>query len=333
MIDSPLVMMIVLVVLLALSALFSGSETALMAISKMRLEHLAETMPRRVRLVERVLENPERLIGTILLGNNMVNVAMSAIATAFALSLWGESGILYVTVILTLAILIFAEITPKVYAKYFNERVSLLVAPLFHVIMTVFNPVIIAVTYISTKLLILLGIDVRKIERPLFTEAEVQTCIRMARDDGTISDTERKMLSRVFTLNDKTVGQVMIPREKMVILDRDTPLDEVVRTIIETGFSRFPVSSGKGLDIMGFLHAKDVIALSNAKKALTIESIIRSPLLVSLDTTIDVQLRIFQLRRMHQAVVVDAAGQVVGLITLEDILEELVGAIKDEHDM
>ncbi len=332
MIDSPLVMLIVLVTLLAFSAFFSGSETALMAITKMRLEHLAETMPRRVRFVERVLENPERLIGTILLGNNLVNVAMSAIATAFALSLWGESGILYVTVILTLAILIFAEITPKVYAKYFNERVSLLVAPLFHVIMTVFNPVIIAVTYVSTKVLILLGIDVRKIERPLFTEAEVQTCIKMARDDGTISDSERKMLSRVFTLNDKTVGQVMIPREKMVVLYKDTPLDEVVRTIIETGFSRFPVSSGRELDIIGFLHAKDVIELLGRRKESTIEGIIRSPFMVSIDTTIDVQLRSFQVRRMHQAVVVDARGIVAGLITLEDILEELVGTIRDEHD-
>lgn len=128
--SNPIFMVILLVVLLSLSAFFSGSETALMAISRLRLAHLAKAKPLRAKLVERILKKPERLIGTILLGNNLVNVAMSAIATAFAISLWGQKGIAYVTGVLTIAILVFAEITPKVYAKYFNERVSFLTAPL-----------------------------------------------------------------------------------------------------------------------------------------------------------------------------------------------------------
>ena len=332
MLGSAFVMLIVLVVLLALSALFSGSETALMAVSEIRLKHLAETLPGRVRFVERVLKNPERLIGTILLGNNLVNVAMSALATAFAISLWGEKGILYVTVVLTLAILIFAEITPKVYARYFNERVSLLVAPLFNVIMIIFNPVIIAVTFVSTKILFLLGVDVSKVEQPLFTEAEVRTCIKMAGDDGTISEQEKKILSRVFTLNDKTVGEVMIPKERMIVLQEGATVKEVIEVIKETGFSRFPVSRGKKLDIVGFLHAKDVIELTLSEGSSSITQIIRPPLFISFDTTIDIQLRSFQARRLHQAVVRSPEGTVMGLITLEDILEELVGAIRDEHD-
>lgn len=221
-----LVMGILLVALLGFSAFFSGSETALMAINRLRLKHLAQTKPMRVRLVERVLRKPERLIGTILLGNNLVNVAMSAIATALAISIWGEKGIIYVTVVLTLAILIFAEITPKVYAKYFNETVSFMTAPILNAIMFILNPVVVAVTYLSNRILLLFGIDVSKIENPLMSEDEVLTCIKMGWSDG-------------------TVGDVMIPEDRMVTLDADASLEEVYKIIMTTGHSRFPIKGGR----------------------------------------------------------------------------------------
>ena len=199
-----MLLLMVLAVLLGISAFFSGSETALMAIGKIRLKSLGEKNPPRAKMIERLLNKPEKLIGAILLGNNLVNVAMSAIAAVLALSLWGEKGIAYVTVLLTLAILIFAEITPKVYAKYFNERVSMIAAPVLHVIIILFNPVVAGVTYISTKLLTLFGVDVTKVKSPpLFTEAEVKTCIQLAWDEGGITANERKILSRVFTLKDR----------------------------------------------------------------------------------------------------------------------------------
>jgi putative hemolysin len=307
---------IVLLVLLGFSAFFSGSETALMAISRLRLRHLAETMPLRARLVERILKRPERLIGTILLGNNLVNVAMAAIATAIAVTLWGERGIAYVTAILTLAILIFSEITPKVYAKYFNERVSFVTAPILNVIMVLFNPAVIVVTYISNKILYLIGVDVSRIKRPLMTEQEIQTCIKMGWDEGAITAAERKMLSRVFTLNDKTVGEVMVPRENMTTINIDATMDTILKTVMKTGYSRFPISKGKDLDIVGSIHTKDFFKLIEAKKPFSI----------------DAQLRSFQAEKLHQAVVLDDNGKVIGLITLEDILEELVGSIQDEHD-
>ena len=332
MLSHPLVIFIVLVILLGMSAFFSGSETALMSISKLRLQHLAETSPVRARLIERILKNPERLIGTILLGNNLVNVTMSALATVLALSLWGEKGIVYVTAVLTLAILIFAEITPKVYAKYFNERLSMFSAPILNVIMTIFNPVVIGVTYISTKLLSFLGVDVTKIKKPLFTEAEVRTCIKMAWDEGSITTDERKMLSRVFALNDKTVEDVMVPREEMAVIDAGSPVEKVVKTILKTGYTRFPVSKGKKTNIIGFLHGKDVLELFGHKKNVSIKKIIRPPYFIPADKKIDSQLRSFQDTKLHQAVALDGSGHVIGLITLEDILEELVGAIKDEHD-
>ena len=323
---------IALLVLLGFSAFFSGSETALMAVSKLRLRHLAETMPLRAKLVESILKRPERLIGTILLGNNLVNVAMTAIATAIAVTLWGERGIAYVTAILTLAILIFSEITPKVYAKYFNERVSFVTAPILNVIMVLFNPAVIVVTYISNKILYLMGVDVSRIKRPLMTEQEIQTCIKMGWDEGAITAAERKMLSRVFTLNDKTVGEVMVPREKMTIINIDVPMDTIVKTVLKTGYSRFPISKGKNLDIIGSIHTKDFFKLIEAKRSFSIKTILRPPNFFPTDRKIDVQLRSFQSKKLHQAVVLDDNGRVIGLITLEDILEELVGSIQDEHD-
>ena len=321
-----------LLLLLGFSAFFSGSETALMAISKLRLEHVAETMPVRAKLVKRVLKKPERLIGTILLGNNLVNVAMASLATALAIALWGERGIIYVTVVLTFTILIFAEITPKVYAKYFNERVSFLTAPVLNVIMIFFNPLVMVIIFITNKILYFVGVDVTKIKSPLFTEAEVLTCIRVASDEGAISSEEQKMLARIFTLNDKTVGEVMVPREKITVLPIDTPKNEIVKTILKTGHTRFPVSQGKNSDIVGFIHSKDFFKLISAKKPLSIRKIMRPPYFVPADKKIDVQLRSFKAKRLHQAIVLDSGGKVVGLVTLEDILEELVGSIRDEHD-
>jgi putative hemolysin len=325
--------LIVLVALLAFSAFFSGSETALMAISKLRLRHLAETKPIRARLVERLLKKPERLIGTILLGNNLVNVAMSALATALAITLWGERGIAYVTAILTIVILIFAEITPKIFAKYFNERVSFIAAPILNGIMLVLNPVVVVVTYVSNRILYLLGIDVSKIKRPLMTEEEIKTCIKMGWDEGAITAQERQMLSRVFTLNDKTIGEIMVPKEDMAILDRDATVEETAHLISKTGFSRFPITKRGDSDIVGFVHAKDVFGLIEEKETGSLKKIMRPPYFVPADKKIDAQLRSFQARKLHQAVVLDGSGKVAGLVTLEDILEELVGSIKDEHDL
>ena len=326
-------MFILLVVLLGFSAFFSGSETALMAMSRLRLRHLAETKPRRAGIVERVLKKPEKLIGTILLGNNLVNVAMSAIATAIAISIWGEKGIVYVTAIVTLVILIFAEIIPKVYAKYFNERISFITAPILNVLMAILNPMVAAVTYVSNKVLLLIGLDVAKIKRPLMTEEEIKTCITMGWDEGAITEEERKMLSRVFTLNDKTVGQVMVPKEKMTVLDLNASITELSKAIIKTGYSRFPVRKGNDLEIAGFVHGKDVLRYMDIKNPGSLKKLLRPPYFVPADKKIDAQLRGFQARKLHQAVVIDKEGKVAGIITLEDILEELVGSIQDEHDL
>jgi Mg2+/Co2+ transporter CorB len=325
-------MLLSLLVLLMLSGFFAGSETALMAISRLRLAHLARAKPRRASIVEGVLKKPERLIGTILLGNNLVNVAMSAIATSLAITLWGDKGIAYVTVILTIVILIFADITPKVYAKYFCERVSLLSAPIMHVLMTVLGPVVYIVSLASNKLLLATGVDVTKIKKPLMTEEDIRTCIKLGWDEGTISAQEKQLLSRVFTLNDKTVGDIMLPKAKMAVLQIDMAIEEVVRTVIKAGYSRFPVTKGKASEIVGFIHAKDLFQIVMDKKGDGLQKMVRPPSFVGIDEKISAQLRTFQFHKRHQSIVLDSQGHVVGLVTLEDIIEELVGSIKDEYD-
>jgi putative hemolysin len=325
-------MIFVLIMLLVFSAFFSGSETALMAISRLRLRHISETEPKRAKYVERVLEKPERLIGAILLGNNLVNVAMTAIATALAISIWAERGIIYVTIILTIIILIFAEITPKVYAKYFNERVSLITAPILNVIMYVLNPFVSLITHISNKLLLIIGVDVSKEKRPLMTEEVIKTCIKMGSEEGGISVEENRMISRVFTLNDKTVGQVMVPKDKMVILDANSQVEEISKVVLETGHSRFPITEGSDAEVIGFIHAKDLFKLIKKRKSGSVRKIMRPAYFVPEDKKIDSLLRGFQYRKLHQAVVLGSKGKVTGLITLEDVLEQLVGSIQDEHD-
>jgi len=190
---------IILLILLAFSAFFSGSETALMAVSRLRLKQLEKKHKSTVHIVNRVLDKPEKLISTILLGNNLVNVAMSAIATVIAISIWGDSGILYVTIILTLVILVFAEITPKVYAKYHSDRISLLVAPVLRILMLIFHPFVVVFTFIARYILLVLGIDIKTVKRPLVTESEVKAVIQIGWEDGSISAEEKRLCAACKT--------------------------------------------------------------------------------------------------------------------------------------
>lgn len=323
---------VILVLFLGCSAFFSGSETALMAVSRIRLHQMKKKNPRRVKITEGVLAKPEKLIGTILLGNNLVNVAMSAIATAIAISLWGNAGIIYVTLALTVIILIFAEITPKVYARYHNDSISINTAPVLRVIMTIFNPVVVVVTYIARKLLLLAGIDITKAKTRLVTEAEVKTLIDIGREEGTITAEEKKILARVFTLNDKTVGDIMIPEKGMVTLSMDDSIDHALKTIKKYGYSRYPIRRSDSREIIGFIHAKDLLGKTGGRKLGALKKLIRMAYFVPEDKKIDSQLRSFKSRKLHQAIVLNSEGEVAGIIMLEDILEQMVGSIEDEYD-
>jgi putative hemolysin len=322
-----------MIVLLACSAFFSGTETALMTVNRIRLRKVAKKHILAGKIVEGILDKPDRLISTILLGNNLVNVAMSAIATALALSLWGDAGIIYVTAGLTVIILIFAEITPKVYARYHAERISFLTAPVVRVIMTIFQPITTAVTFLVRKLLLLVGIDISRTRRNIVTEGEVKTLIDLSWEDGSISGEEKEMLSKIFTLNDKSVADVMIPRKRMVTLRSDYTIDQALKTVKRYGYSRYPVRLGKSQEIIGFIHSKDLLGKKGSKKLSTMQKLIRPPYFIPENKKINTQLRNFKSRRMHQALVLNGEGDIRGLLTLEDILEQMVGSIEDEYDI
>src|SRR4030042_691261 len=325
---------ILIVLLLGCSAFFSGSETALMTVNRVRLRQVAKKHKRGVKIVEGILEKPEKLIGTILLGNNLVNVAMSAIATAIALSLWGDAGIIYVTAVLTVIILIFAEITPKVYARYHSERISLLTAPILKGIMTIFQPVIAGATFLVRKLLLLVDIDISRTRRAIVTEGEVKTLINMSWEDGSISAEEKDMLAKIFTLNDKSVADVMVPKRRMVTLTSEQTIDQALKTIKRHGFSRYPVKNSKTQEIIGFIHDKDLLGKKRGNMKLrSMKKLIRPPYFISENKKINSQLRHFKSRKMHQEVVLDEQGDITGLLTLEDILEQMVGSILDEYDV
>jgi len=322
---------ILLVVLLGASAFFAGSETALMAVSRLRLRQLRKEHPRRVAVVEGVLRRPERLISTVLLGNNLVNIGMSALATAAAISLWGDTGVIYVTVVLTVVILIFADITPKVYARYHAESVSLYAGPVLRGMMLVSRPVVAAATWVADRILRLAGISLRAAQPGTVTEAEVKAMINLGREDHGITAEDQAMLNRVFTLNDKTVRDVMVPRGNMVTLSAGDTIDQAIAVIRRTGYTRYPVRDRKGGNFVGILNAKDLIGRTGRRQLKT-AGLVRPLYLAPADRTIDIQLRSFKRRRMHQALAVDDEDNVIGLVTLEDILEEMVGSIEDEFD-
>jgi putative hemolysin len=325
-------LLIVILVLLGVSAFFSGSETALMTVNRIRLRQLGKKYTRSEKMVEGILVRPERLISTILLGNNLVNVAMSAIATFLAIRWWGNNGVIYVTVVLTILILIFAEITPKVYARYHSERISVLTAPVLKGIMTIFQPVTTGATWVVQKLLLLLGIDITKMKRGIMTEAEVKTAINIGWEEGSITAEEKEMLFRIFTLNDKSVADVMVPKKRVVTLRSDYTIDQALRTIKRYGFSRYPVRKGRTQEIIGFIHAKDLLGKKGSKKLVSMKKLIRPGYYIPENKKISAQLRHFKGRKLHQAIALDEKGNVAGLITLEDILEEMVGSIEDEFD-
>jgi len=179
---------------------------------------------------------------------------------------------------------------------------------------------------------LLVGIDMKTLKKPLMTEEEIHACINMGWDEGAITGLEKRMLGNVFTLNDKTVGEIMIPKTRMKMIDITAPLKEAVNAVLETGFTRFPVQGKVPGEIIGCIHAKDLFKLLDNDPVPSLQKIMRPPEFVSVETKIDRQLSRFKLRKVHLAVVLDRAGKVAGLVTLEDILEELVGGIRDEHD-
>ncbi len=321
--------------LLVLSGFFSGSETALTAASLPRMHTLEQQGNHRALVFNRLFARKERLIGAILLGNNLVNIMASALATGILIRLFGEAGMVYATLAMTLMVLIFAEVLPKTYAIHNADRLALAVAPVMRVVVFVFGPVTMAVQTIVRGTLRLFRI--RSIESGSSSEEELRGAIDLHAGEGEEVRHERQMLRSILDLADVEVEEIMTHRRNVVIVDADLPTETIVKEVLESPYTRIPLWRESQDNIIGVLHAKALLRAVQAKGGqlsdLDIESIANDPWFIPENTDLLSQLQAFRSRHEHFAMVVDEYGELMGIVTLEDILEEIVGEIADEHDI
>ena len=322
---------VLLFIIILLSAFFSGSETAFMRANRFRIRNLSEKGQRDAKRVERILEKPDQLISAILLGNNFLNVLGSAIATALFISIFGEKGIVYATIAMTVILLIFAEITPKTVAANRPDGVSMLVSYPLSVIIKVLYPAAQLLVVSSRALLALLRFDMEKDES--LTEEDVESVISMGHKEGFIAEPKAKMLIAIMDMDSLPVKKIMLPLNEMELLSIDATFDEVVETIINKNYSRYPVYEERWDNILGFFHIRDMWKFVNTKDTFRMKDCIREAHFIPETKSIFKQLIDFQQMRVHMAFVVDEYGTVKGGIALEDIIEEITGDIMDEHDV
>ncbi len=326
--------------LLVLSAFFSGSETALTATSRSHMHQRENDGDQRAATVNRLLDHRERLIATILLGNNLVNILASAMATSLMITMFGERGVVYATVVMTLLVLIFAEILPKTYALMHTHKMALAVAPIMRVLTVLFQPINYVIQGIVRIALTLLGASGAGAMTAQQTLSELRGAIDLHTGDAEIKEEvkhERAMLRSVLDLADVEVGEIMTHRKNLITIDANLPMTEVLAQISASPYTRIPLWQETTENIVGVLHTKSVLrAVQSAKGELdtiNVLSICTPPWFVPETTNLLDQLNAFRDRREHFAIVVDEYGDVQGTVTLEDILEEIVGDIVDETDV
>lgn len=319
----------VIFVLLMLSALFSGSETALTAASKARILHMEKNGDKRAKRVSRLIDDKERLIGAILLGNNLVNILASAIATSLFLNLMGDQGVFIATAVMTILVLIFAEVLPKSYAIANSERMALGVARIMGIVVFLFAPIVALVQSIVRGTLKLFGADISSIDNALSAQEEIRGAIDLHRHEGSIVKEDQHMLGSILDLDEVAVEDVMVHRKNMQMLDVASSTDELIAAVVRSPYTRLPLYQDNPENIVGVLHAKDVLrAIRRAGGQMhrfNVKRIMTKPWFVPETTSLKEQLNAFLERKTHFALVVDEYGDIQGLVTLEDILEEIVG--------
>jgi magnesium and cobalt exporter, CNNM family len=329
--------LLIVLICLLLSAFFAGSETALTASSRASMTRLEKHGNKRAGIVNRLLESRERLIGALLLGNNAVNIAASALATGLLLAWFGKAGILYATLVMTAVVVIFSEVLPKTAAFNAPDRIALLVARPMSLIVKVLAPVLMAIEMLVRGLLRLIGVKVGEDQDVLSASEELRGAVDLFHREGGVEKTARDMFGGVLDLPELVVSDVMIHRTNMVTLNIDEPSEDVVNAVIASPVTRLPLWRGNPENIVGVLHVKDLLralhAVDGDAAKVDIAALMTPPWFVPETRPVSEQLKAFRRRKTQLALVVDEYGEVEGLVTLEDILEEIVGDITDEHDV
>ena len=326
--DGSMTLWVTLVILVAFSAFFSASETAFSSLNQIRLKSRADDGDRTAARVLAMSEQYDKLLSTILIGNNIVNIAAASIGTIiFTKMLGAERGATVSTMVLTIVVLIFGEVTPKSLAKEMPETIATAVAPVLSLLMLVLTPL----TWLFTQWKRLLNHFVHSSESDTITEGELMTMVSEAENDGELTDRESELIRSAIEFDDVEVEEILTPRVDVVAVADDISLEELAQTFAESGYSRLPVYHGTIDNIIGVVHEKDFY-IARLKKATKIEDLVAPTLYTTGSTQISQLLRTLREQHHHMAVVVDEYGGTEGIITLEDILEELVGEIWDEHD-
>jgi len=325
------------ILLLGLSAFFSGSETALTAASRARLHALELEGNERAQRVNKLLAEPERIIGTILLGNNLVNILASALTTSLLIGLFGDVGVAYATIGMTVLVVIFSEVLPKTYAIAFPDRIALAIAPIMQVLIVVLRPALFLIEMIVSAVLKITPTKKDDAANVLAAHDEIRGTIELQTKEGAVARHDAHMLGGVLDLGDLTVEDIMIHRTKMDTVNADDPPERIVQEVLKTQYTRIPLWREEPENIIAVLHTKDLLAaLGEADwdvSKLDVMSFASKPWFVPEATSLKGQLNQFLKQKQQMAMVVDEYGEVQGLITLEDILEEIVGQIADEHDV
>jgi Mg2+/Co2+ transporter CorB len=327
----------IIVVLLLASAFFSAAETAVTGASRPRMHALEEQGNERARIVNAMRRAKERLIGAILLGNNVANILASALATSILITWFGSAGVAYATIAMTVLVLLFGEVLPKSYALHHADRVALAFAPLLRAIVWLLTPFTRGIEIVVRALLRLFGANIEASLSGTHNEEELRGAIELHRGPEPETVQERRMLRSVLDLDDVEVGEIMVHRKNVLAIEADLPTGVIVDQVVQSPYSRIPLWRGEPDNIVGVLHAKPLLRAVSAHKgdldSLKIESVMAKPWFVPDSTTLLDQLQAFRRRHEHFALVVDEYGALMGIVTLEDILEEIVGDITDELDV
>src|SRR6267154_188404 len=327
----------IIILCLFLSFFFAGSETALMAFSRAPMLRLEKKGNRSARIVNHLLAARERLIGALLLGNNAVNIAASSLATSVFLIWFGDVGVIYATVAMTILVVVFAEVLPKTVAINDPDRIALTTAKPIDWVVRLLGPVLTAIEAMVRGILRVAGARRGKDLPVLSAHEELRGAVDLLHHEGGVEKHDRDMFGGLLDLRDLTVSDVMIHRTEMITIDVDDPAEDVVKAVLAAPVTRVPLWRESAENIIGILHAKDLLraiqAVGGDLSKIDIQAIARPPWFVPDIRPLSDQLRAFRRRKTHFALVVDEYGEVMGLVTLEDILEEIVGDITDEHDV
>lgn len=322
---------ILLAVLIGMSAFFSASETALMSLSKIRIRHLMEEKVKGAAVVNRLVENPNKLLGSILVGNNIVNIGASALATSLAIHYVGSAGVGVATGIMTLLVLIFGEITPKSLATQHSEFISLKIAGIINFFVVLFNPIVFVLLLLTNGLIRLLGGKPAS-SQPFITEDELKTIVTVSHEEGVLEVEEKQMIYNVFEFGDAQVKDVMTPRTDMISLEVGVSYEKIIETFRAEQFSRIPIYQETTDNIIGILYIKDLIFKANENTEFVIQDYMREPHFTFEFKKTTELFQELRLKRIPMAIVLDEYGGTAGIVTMEDLIEEIVGDIRDEYD-